>query len=61
MIISNHLFFTELESNKQSDEPYNRIFYNVFEYVRSVPDDFESNKRLNLISVSLISGVHCNT
>lgn len=36
---------------------FNHIFYNVFGYVRTVPDGFESNKRLNHMSVSLISGV----
>lgn len=46
------LFFTKFEF-------YNRIIYYVFEYFRIVPDDFETNKRLNLIYVSLISDVLC--
>lgn len=29
----------------------------VFRYVRTVPDDFEPYKRLNLIFPSLLSGV----
>ena len=53
------LFLTKFKSYKRSGESYNIIFYNIFGYVRFVPDDFESNKRLNLISVILISGVHC--
>jgi len=37
----------------------NKFFYYVWGYVQTVPDDFESIKRLNLIFVSLLSGVHC--
>jgi len=33
---------------------------NIFGYVRIVPNNFESNKLLNLIPVSLISDVHCD-
>ena len=58
MFIFYHIF-TKFVSYKWSGEPYIRILYNVFGYVRTVPDDFESNKPLNLISVILISGVHC--
>lgn len=35
------------------------FFFAVFEYVRTVPVDFESYKRLSLISECLISDVHC--
>lgn len=38
-------------------EFYNSIFSNVFGYIL---DDFESYKRLNLKSISRISGVYCN-
>ena len=58
MFIFYHIF-TKFESYKRSGESSNRILYNVFGYVRTVLDDFESNKWLNLISVILISGVHC--
>ncbi|KAE9542674.1 hypothetical protein AGLY_002585 [Aphis glycines] len=52
-------YIGELAQNKtikfviQKFESYDRIPYNVFEYVRIVPGEFESNERLNLISVVL--------
>lgn len=37
---------------------YHWFFYYEFVYVRTVLDDFESIKRLNLISVCIICDVH---
>lgn len=42
-------------------QSFSRIFRNVFGYVRTVPDDFKSNKRLKLMSASPINGVHCDS
>lgn len=48
----------KFESYTRNGKSYDQNFYNVFGYNRTVPGDIESNKRLNLIPVSLISGVH---